>query len=114
MGPSAPVVFDSELLSSLRPATVKSYKAAVRGFMCWVALKGLELHTIDQLDNALVGYMRAAPLTRSTFTILLAAVEATLPQCKRKLLYSQALLRQQARAKPPKHAAAWNCFTLVS
>ena len=62
------------LRSRVREPTLKRYQQIVQVFLFWLLKMGVIIHTITDLDGALVHYAHSGAVTKSNFNLTFAAV----------------------------------------
>ena len=91
----------SVLLADLKPATQKSYVAAVRSFHLWTLRQGRVLNVVTDVDLAMFDYMQGC--TRSQADILVSAMMKLYPPLRGSLSWSIARAKAIHKAQPPTH-----------
>ena len=101
----APLVADADLQARVKPITLTRYSAAVITLVNWARSVELIPSSSEEWDDLLLEfrYAHADRLTRSKFVLLVTALEFYMPNLKRQLAWSHALLTGWARRGTIKH-----------
>ena len=87
----------------LRPNTVLTYQRAMQHFLCRCDTYVGEFFTSEQLDAAMIRYAAAKRRSRAKFGHLYSGICSVLPQFRRTLFQSFAVLQQWRRVVPIQH-----------
>jgi len=94
---------DPLLAVRVQPQTLCLYRSSVSSFVSWVVSSGLPLCSADDLDGLLILFRRDASLSKSAFSVLLAALEFSTPPLKRQLPWARAVLAGLTSTHKVKH-----------
>ena len=104
---SGPRQIDPHVAGSLRPQSSAQYRAALAGFLAFLAFYQLFPSQPWEVDDLLVEYKNdnlwSKPPTKKQFENLIAAVEKTMPTFKGQLLYARAALNSWRVLVRPSH-----------
>jgi integrase len=94
---------DPHFEKRVKPKTLEVYKHHLQEFSSWLKANELSPTGAESWDEALVDYKNAACLSRSKFSMTIAAVEFFFPRFKKQLVYSHAVSLGLTAASEIKH-----------
>jgi len=109
-----PRAFDASLLDGLRPGTRSLYLAAVQEFHAFMIQYKVPVHTLSQVDEAIVMYWRLVGGPPSRLERLLAALERLWPQLKGHTPWAHAQVRRSQGQHPVNHTVPLTWTTALA